>query len=232
MTIVLDTEQYEDVVDDLANDSAEEQSVAESDEPQPSDAPEDEQPADNDADAKQDVLNQIWNAEMRCRGKEAIIEDLKEQLKEAKAQYERSINELRKLASDGISPLPLFDTQKNSNPQAADHAEEPVDDSWRLRPFSELFNEVEIKGLGNMKRDAFCDAISTFGDFEDLRTAASKDGCHISHLLPTGFGNAIADQIEEAYLTAITAPQPNDAGGDDAESVDPDDDQYEDVDSL
>jgi len=166
--------------------------------------PEDEPESD-------DFRTNIWNAEMRCRGKEAIVEDLKEQLKFAKADYEDSVSALRKLATWGnkpkVEPVRTADpepteNQPESNPNQTGTQPEH-DESWRESSFIDLLKTAEISGMGDKKLEALCDICKTFGDFEDLRTKASLEGVHLKEVLPTGFGEKITDQIEEAYFAAI-----------------------------
>lgn len=168
----------------------------------------------NDDDDADDFKSKIWNAEMRCRGKEAIVEDLKEQLKCAKADYEESISALRKLANWGNEPVPSIGTQalisepEETEPdevKAVEKGSEP-DESWRSNSLIELLKSAEISGMGEKKLEALSEICQTFGDFEDLRTKASLEAVHLKEVLPSGFGEKITDQIEEAYFSAIKLP--------------------------
>lgn len=159
----------------------------------------------------EDFRIRIWNAEMRCRGKEAIVEDLKEQLKSAKSDYEGAVEALRKLANEGYSPMPLFDARRQEQPAAEpiEDADCSVDDdwpeeneAWREKDFIELIKASKIEGLGKKKLEALAEVVKTFGDFEDLRTKASLENIHLSKLLPAGFGEKVTDQIEECFLVA------------------------------
>jgi hypothetical protein len=167
----------------------------------------------------QDFRIRIWNAEMKCRGREAVVEDLKEQLKAAKSDYEDAVDELRRLANDAYRPMPLFDNQEKAG-EAFDPGEamdQPLDESWRSRNFVEFIRDRGISGLGQKKLDALAEAVPTFGDFEDLRTRASKENSHLSKLMPDGFGPKVTDEIEEEYLQS----QWNDSvQGDDLPEVD------------
>lgn len=156
---------------------------------------------DESGDDGDDFKSQIWNAEMRCRGKEAIVEDLKEQLKFAKADYEDSVAALRKLATWGRDPVVNQAKLEVSEPNEPE-AEPPADESWKTHSLIDLLKSSEIDGLGKKKLDALADICKTFGDFEDLRTRASLDGVHLKEVLPTGFGEKITDQIEEVYFLA------------------------------
>lgn len=168
----------------------------------------------DDSDDRDDFRTSIWNAEMRCRGKEAIVEDLKEQLKFAKADYEDSIAALRKLANWGNEPVHSISVQPAiSEPDKVDPEEvkaieqEPEpDESWRANSLIELLKSSEISGMGDKKLDSLADICKTFGDFEDLRTKASLEGVHLKEVLPSGFGEKITDQIEEVYFAAINNP--------------------------
>jgi len=72
--------------------------------------------------ASDDFLIQIQNAETECRRTDAVVVDLKEQLKEAKANYDSAVNKPRKLAS-GVAEMmandaerPLFTKVLDSDP--------------------------------------------------------------------------------------------------------------------
>lgn len=164
----------------------------------------------DDQRASDDFRTRIWNAEMRCRGKEAIVEDLKEQLKFAKADYEESVSALRKLANECHQPsMPLFDHANKVEAEAeavVEVADESQDDSWRERPLLSLFQMGVIEGLGQKKMEVLTDLCPTFGHFEDLRASASLEGKQLKEVLPKGFGEKITDQIEELFLNAITQP--------------------------
>jgi hypothetical protein len=174
--------------------------------PEPEAKSEANQVVDSDL-GRDDLLIQIWNAELRCRGTEAFIEDLKEQLKDAKDAHEKAIENLRELASKSHHPMPLFDQQPKSvkveQPGEAGSVEsdEPEDNSWRDRDFIEFIKSKEIGGLGPKKIEALSEIAKTFGDFEDLRTKASLAHEHLSSVLPSGFGPKVTNEIEEAYLS-------------------------------
>jgi hypothetical protein len=176
-------------------------------EPEPEPVKEDSE----DEPESDDFRTNIWNAEMRCRGKEAIVEDLKEQLKFAKADYEDSVSALRKLATWGnkpkVEPVRTADPEPTgTNPESIPNptgTQPEHDESWRQSSFVDLLKTAEISGMGDKKLESLCDICKTFGDFEDLRTKASLDGVHLKEVLPTGFGEKITDQIEEAYFAAI-----------------------------
>jgi hypothetical protein len=169
-----------------------------------------------DGDDEDDFRSKIWNAEMRCRGKEAIVEDLKEQLKFAKADYDDSVAALRKLATwgkdtskdaspntDGEDDVAQTELDTNNDSLDAQPPAESYDESWKSHSLIEMIKSADIAGLGEKKLDALADVCQTFGDFEALRTKASLDGVHLKEVLPTGFGEKITDQIEEAYFSAI-----------------------------
>jgi hypothetical protein len=178
-------------------DESEEEAIAEASQP-PTVASE---PAEDQEEDLDDFKSQIWNAEMRCKGKEAIVEDLKDQLKFAKADYEDSVADLRKLATSGGKPT------KKANPQVQDQIQGDAgstiaNDDWKSRSFIEMLKASEIAGLGEKKFEALAEVCQTFGDFEALRTRASLEGVHLKEVLPAGFGEKITDQMEEAYFAS------------------------------
>jgi hypothetical protein len=160
-------------------------------------------------DDNADFRSRIWNAEMRCRGKEAIVEDLKEQLKFAKSDYDDAVSALRKLATDGNKPMPLFNHAKKveAEVETVETVADPTqDESWRAKPLLSIFQMGVIKGLGQKKLESLTDLYPTFGHFQDLRISASLEGKPLKEVLPEGFGQKITDQIEEVFLNAISNP--------------------------
>jgi hypothetical protein len=174
-------------------------------EPEPETKPETNQVVDSHR-GRDDLLIQIWNAELRCRGTEAFIEDLKEQLKDAKDAHEKAIENLRELASKSHHPMPLFDQPKSEkleqpgdvDPELSESVEEE-DNSWRDRDFIEFIKSKEIGGLGPKKIEALSEIVKTFGEFQDLRERASLEHVHLSKLLPDGFGPKVTDEIDNAF---------------------------------
>lgn len=216
MSVVIDTSGF-DVESEVEACKVEVESQEPSQESEPIEQPEESSvessaspttPAYVEEDDNADFRAKIWNAEMRCRGKEAIVEDLKEQLKFAKADYDDAVSALRKLATDGNKPMPLFDHAKKASESEVVEtvADETQDESWREQSLGELLKSAEIKGLGQKKLEALTDLYPTFGHFQDLRVSASLEGKTLKEVLPEGFGEKITDQIDEVFLNAMTSP--------------------------
>ena len=150
----------------------------------------------------QDILNQISNAEMKVRAREAVVNDLKEQLKEAKSMYDAAVSQLRKLCSQQKNDenRPLLD-QDDSVGQGEVDSENEVDQEesvrWRDIPFSNFIAQADIKGLGQKKIDSLNEIVSTLGDFEELRAEASRDNAYLADKLPKGFGESIANEMKK-----------------------------------
>lgn len=80
------------------------------------------------------------------------------------------------------------------------HPAKPQDDNaWRSASIEDLQLD-QIKGFGKKKRDALYEACPTMGDLEDLRAEASKQHKQFSDVLPDGFGQKLADEIENAII--------------------------------
>jgi hypothetical protein len=209
-----DVSEFETAVEEMPDGQPVEAETLESDSPSEPPPPKavDHDSRNGDDD---DFRSRIWNAEMRCRGKEAIVEDLKEQLKFAKADYDDSVQSLRKLANEGYyqptsEPVNSPVSAQESASEVAEVAETVAsDESWRSRSMAELLNASDISGLGAKKIELLTDLYPTFGDFQDLRCQASIDGKPLKDVLPNGFGEKVTDQIEEAFLNAIGTPLSN-----------------------
>lgn len=173
-----------------------------------------------------DLLDQIWNAERDCRKAEARVELLKEELKEAKSQYEQAVIRLREIISDSsghdaarttkviVTPVAGF-WDKIEVPASACGETTPASDetkpaepettaplAWRAVPLSELFREP-IKGLGAKKQEAMIDLCPTLGALEDLRATVGQAASQFHELLPKGIGLETASTIEERLLDWI-----------------------------
>lgn len=141
-------------------------------------------------------LSDIENAERYCRSAEASVEIAKENLKEAKADYDRQVDRLRSLARASAN-----DADRPLLPE--NQAQEDQPDRWRIMPIEVLW-ETEFKGLGKAKIEALIDEVGTLGAFEDLRKQVGQDFEHLSAALPGGIGAKLADELEERHINYIT----------------------------
>ena len=73
--------------------------------------------------------------------------------------------------------------------------------------FAEFLDKAQVEGMGPSKRDALLEIVQTYGEFQELRVKASLDGIPLRDALPKGFGEAITDRLEEAFLNAIPKQQ-------------------------
>lgn len=163
-----------------------------------------------------DLLAQIWNAERECRQREANVELLKEQIKEAKALLEQAVIALRQVCSNpgsqrssaparsrtqtaAVVAAPSVGTETPPGPEGKSETEAEPDQSWRDVPLTELFAEP-IKGIGQKKKEALIELCPTIGAFEDLRARVGKDAATLSELLPDRLGPDAASELEERVL--------------------------------
>lgn len=146
-----------------------------------------------------EVNRQIEEAE--CR-----IEALKEEAKAARDHAKLLTVKMRSLV-DQLAELTASDVADAEavEAEAVSQAEESGqgDDAWRQTDTADLCGE--IKGMGAKKLDALIAAAPTAGDLEDLRGEASRAHQSFSEVLPKGFGQAIADAIENALLAHVTS---------------------------
>jgi hypothetical protein len=152
------------------------------------------------------LLDEMWNCELRIREKESKLEELKEDVKEIKAELKTEIQNLRKLSQAKHENRPLFP----SGGMSVDPVVEPVKtiqqvsdgDQWAKQPIERLL-EPPIPGMGQKKIDALIDEVETIGEFEKLRAEVGRDFEHLSKLLPKGFGEKLADELENRQLDFI-----------------------------
>jgi hypothetical protein len=144
-----------------------------------------------------DLLDQISNAELVCRQREARVDILKEDLKEAKAALDCAVSKLRELATQAVNDAdrPLFS-------QGEESASDEPSDLWQDVSI-EVLLKPEIKGLGAKKIESLIDSVSTLGGLEQLRCLVGKDADHLADLLPKGIGEAMADELETRHLEYI-----------------------------
>lgn len=165
------------------------------------------QPAD---DGMLQLLEEIYNAEQTCRAYDDEVEDLKEQLKEAKARLSNATNYLRKLTGrihdrqrgeelDKERPL----LNQASGPAAT------IVGNWRSIS-TEVLLEEPIERFGAKKKESLLELVPTLGEFEDLRARVGQDAATLRELLPKGIGESAADALEERLISAIQRHQISD----------------------
>jgi hypothetical protein len=191
------------------------------------------EPAPSDANItepnQQDgLLDEISKAEQECAYREGIVNELKEELKGAKKEYDGAVLKLRRLARGAVndSRRPLFSgtatafnstasesvaSQEDGEQPASDSASKPAgSDAWRSVLITELALDT-IKGLGKAKLERLIDHCPTMGAFEDLRVQAGASG--LPSVMPDGIGPKITDPMEELFLTWLTANREKFEGG-------------------
>lgn len=184
-----------------------------------------EQPETNEPAAVNDDEKRFW-AEIGTLGKitdcsenieecERRINELKEEIKVEKEMLKGEQHRLQKLARElreikAGHPLPVDpnakkEEEKPSEPEA-ESDDGQTDDSWRDKPTGELLDGVN--GFGAKKRDALIDVAPTAGDLEDLRGQASKAHKSFREVLPNGFGQKLADAIEDRLIDHVAKSAP------------------------
>lgn len=204
---VIDEEQPAQTEDDLTadpeNQDPDQDASTEEDEGEPPEDPPVATEADEpegDGDDNNDLLNQIFNAELECRRKESVVEDLKEELKEAKASLDTAVTKLRRLCNQiHDTDRPLFDQKPNTDSETAEQPEDEPSESWRDESITAL-NLASIKGFGDKKIEALTELCPTLGAFEDLRAKVGTDAATLAELMPRGIGEAATEQIENMQM--------------------------------
>jgi len=143
---------------------------------------------------------------------ESEIDDYQSSIKDSKEFLKGETIRLRRLGSeladiiDG-KPLPIDPNKAKAPQESMELAGKPMelaeaeDTTWRKMPTSELLQG--LKGLGAKKLDTICDAAATVGDLEDLRGEASRSHKSFKEVLPDGFGQKIADAIEDRLIEHV-----------------------------
>lgn len=149
---------------------------------------------------------------------EGEIADLKDRLKSAKETHKACAVRLARLRRRGETQLDMFGSEaaavvsgaadsavSGEKSEEAAAATQPVaasSDVWRKKPITVL-DFSQIKGLGKKKQEALKEACPTIGDLVDLYEKAGAAG--IKTELPNGFGDALAQGIEDAMLEWLSA---------------------------
>lgn len=158
-----------------------------------------------------DCGRDIRQAEARIEKLKAEIKEEKEFLKGEQIRLTRLAGELADII-DG-HPLPK-DPNAKPEPEQPDQggdAESEGSDgnapNWRVMETGQLLDGM--KGLGAKKLEALCDAAPTAGDLEDLRGEASRAHLSFKDKLPAGFGQKIADAIEDRLIEHVAKCTPS-----------------------
>lgn len=165
------------------------------------------------------VLGKITDCSENMEECERRINELKEEVKVEKEMLKGEQHRLQKLAIElrkikAGHPLPVDPNAAKDEERAKESAsdDEPddassSDNTWRAKPTAELLDG--LKGLGQKKLDVLCDAAPTAGDLEDLRGEASRAHLSFKDKLPAGFGQKIADAIEDRLIEHVAKCAPS-----------------------
>lgn len=143
------------------------------------------------------TLAEIRETEAECSRRESAILELRESLKDEKKEYDAACLHLRKLCRSLTQSMPLFDSVTLTNPTTS--KSDITNDAWRNAPIEDLRLE-SISGFGAKKREALYDLCPTIGKLEDLRAEASVACMPFATKLPKGFGEGLAEKIEDAIV--------------------------------
>lgn len=152
------------------------------------------------------IMGEIAQAEEICKSKEAVVNNLKEMLKDAKTNFDAAVNRLRKLcaslANDDDRPLlkvaeAASSTALDGQPVSATGIASPSFD-WHSVSILELTNCDLSPAIAQRLKDA---QIETIGELEDLRLEISMG----SASWPKGIGAAKITAIEEAVVKWLAA---------------------------
>lgn len=133
------------------------------------------------------ILDRIWNAELVVRSRESTVEELKEELKEARAEYDGAVKALRRLAQAKNESRPLFESNGGDvggsdtpPPQPAESSIEPTSTEWRKEPIETLL-QPPIAGMGAKKWNYW---LIRLQPSENLKTSVRKSAAKLT-LLPS-----------------------------------------------
>ena len=153
-----------------------------------------------------ELFGALGDAERDVREKESLVDTLKSELKDAKEDCKLAVLALRRAASkiadftagNSMPERPAIEDKTESEADASGFDE----DAWRAFPTADLVKG--IKGLGKGKKyEALIDFAPTVGELEDARGLASKQHKSFKDVLPDGFGQTIADALEDRLIEHV-----------------------------
>lgn len=160
-----------------------------------------------------EVIGRMNECSSNIRMAEEKIDDWKKEIKEEKEFLTGEEIRLKRLAmelSDIVTgkPLPIDRVKEAREKQKATAAKvaiaaggDAIDDDWRKVPTADLVDGVE--GMGAKKLDALVTLAPTAGDLEDLRGQSSKAHQSFKEVLPDGFGQTLADRLEDRLIECV-----------------------------
>jgi hypothetical protein len=150
-----------------------------------------------------DILAKIYNAEFDCARAEAIVEERKAELKEAKDHYDGCVEKLRELArharNDSPANRPLFSNleAKVETAEGAAREEEPAD-----TPAEPAWKSLTVDALPDItpktKEQLRDGGINTLTELAELITRSEHDS---TAAWPKGIGKVKQEMIVAALVT-------------------------------
>ena len=135
---------------------------------------------------------------------ETLTAEIKEEKEILKGEQLRLLRFARRMGNVVDRQCPADsegDSEHSSTDASADYLHWSESTDWRVRPTSDLIDGV--KGIGDKKVEALVAMCPTVGDLEDLRGQASKQHKSFQEVLPEGFGEKAAQQMEDRLIDHI-----------------------------
>lgn len=173
-----------------------------------------EEPIDAEEFRKEiELLSAISEQIKKKREAEAVMESLKDKLKEAKDHYKLEVARCEKLEGELMDLLEgkafpkKQESEENEGSEVDDDSlVDESDEGWREMPTGEVCEG--ISGLGAKKLEALIALAPTLGKLVDLQAQAYNGD--FREQLPDGFGVKIAEKIENAIEAAVIVYQRRD----------------------
>jgi hypothetical protein len=171
-------------------------------------------------------IRELKELSVEVATKEAELDELKEQLKVAKAEHNLAVAKLQAFAAAGVKyrtkpTKPAKPTQKPADTKVEPAKTEPANaestdapkpatdapkeemgkESWRATKTESILEGIER--LGKTKRAKLLEHFPTFGHLMDARIEASKEFVPFAKKLPDGIGEGIATELINRMDAAI-----------------------------
>jgi hypothetical protein len=164
-----------------------------------------------------ELLAELADAERKAQELESELLSLTEERKATKKQYESAVINVREVAAQitnlmrgkRLPKKPAATTSgaavggatSESEPSAEIYVTGADENAWRNCKTEELL--AGVQGLGSKKMETISELAPTAGHLENLRAEASKAHKAFKEVLPKGFGEAVAQAIEDRLLDHI-----------------------------
>lgn len=139
--------------------------------------------------------------ELEIATAEEVVREHKAALKNSESELSDIRDDLKEMTDELLAVARKLVALTEGKTLPAIVGSENGEDGWRAKKAKALLSG--LKGLSEKKMDTLIDVAATVGELEDLRGQASIEGVAFKNVLPKGFGEALAQGIEDRLVEYI-----------------------------